>query len=709
MSEARDRSAVRPEIQGLRAVAVLLVIAYHLFPDRLRGGYVGVDVFFVLSGFLITSHLVREAEGSSRLSLVGFWARRARRLLPASLLVLLACCVLTWTLLPASLWEDTLRQILMSALYVQNWELAAQAVDYSAMGNQPSLVQHYWSLSAEEQFYVLWPLLVVAGLVVVRRGGWSLRRVLLVVLGLVTVASFAYSVWQTADDPSYAYFVTPTRAWEFGVGALLALVGTSSEAAPDAGRRRTRAGGDATKVVLGWLGVAAVVWAGLALSDSTPFPGAVAAVPVFGAAAVIWAGVDRSTFSVSRPLSVRPMTFVGDISYSLYLWHWPLVVIGPYVTGADLRVVDKVVVLVLTFVLSWACTRWVEDPVRRSRPLIVSPWRVYPIAAVGMAVVVAVALGMQARLDQQNDKAVVATEKAIASGDPCLGPAIFDHADTCGGLEGDGTPALNPALVRTQNLESKWFRCMADMDDPAVVDCDLGATDDPDRTIAVVGDSHATALLGAFDELGTQRSWAVKTFTRASCPFTDARRTLPDEPAVRYDNCRAANQEIERRIVEDRDIDTVFVSAYSSAYGWEQGPDTEFADPATDGFRSLWERLVTAGKQVVVVRDVPAVKDRWDTPVCVEANPGDYDACANPLATALVPDVEADAVSGGPDGVRLLDLSDRFCGDELCYGVLGDVLVYRDWSHISDEFSALLGPYVGEAFDEVDEPLGPTG
>lgn len=697
------RAELRPEIQGLRAVAVLLVIVYHLFPGQVSGGYVGVDVFFVLSGFLITSHLVREAASPAGLSLTGFWARRIRRLLPASLLVLAVCCALTWAFLPGSLWDDTLRQVVTSALYVQNWELAAQSVDYSAMGNQPSLVQHYWSLSAEEQFYLVWPLLVLVGVVLARRAGWSLRGVMLVVLGAVTVASFAYSVWQTADDAAYAYFVTPTRAWEFGVGALLALAAAD---APGARRRSGAARGVGTvRLAAGWAGLVAVVWAGLVLTDATPFPGAVAAVPVLGAAAVIWAGSDRSAASVARPLSVRPMTFVGDISYALYLWHWPLVVVTPYITGTDLRLRDAAVVLALTFVLSWACTRWVEDPVRRSRALSAVPWRAYPVAVVGMAVVVVAALGLQARLDHTNREAAAAARAALADADPCTGPAILDNVDTCGAAQGDGTPALTPALVREQNTSSEWLRCMSDLDETELVSCDLGESDDPERTVAVVGDSHATALLGAFDAMGTERSWSVQTFTRASCPFSDAQRTLPDEPPVRWQICHDSNLDIERRILDDPTVDTVFVTAFSSAYGWADPEGETFADPATDGFRSLWARLTDGGKQVVVVRDVPTVANRFDVPVCLEQNAADPTACGAEREAALAGEFEADAVEGAPEGVRLIELTDQFCDDQRCHVVLGDVIAYRDWSHVSDEFSALLGPYLGVAFDEVDEPV----
>jgi peptidoglycan/LPS O-acetylase OafA/YrhL len=685
----------RPEIQGLRAVAVLLVVAYHLYPNRISGGYVGVDVFFVLSGYLITSHLYREAATTSRLSLTRFWARRIRRLLPASLLVLVFSTLLTWLWVPSTLWDQTLRQLVASALYVQNWALASDAVDYSAAGNAPTLVQHYWSLSVEEQLYLVWPVLVLAVLVATRgRGEGVLRRRLLAVVAVVAVASFVYSVTATSTDAARAYFVTPTRAWEFGAGALLALAG--SHLAWGSGRR----------AVLGWVGLGAIVGSGLTYTDSTPFPGWVAAVPVLGTVAVIAAGTAGGPLSAARWLALRPMTFVGDISYSVYLWHWPLIVVAPYVTGHDLRTRDKAAILVVTILVSWACTRWVEDPLRTSPLLVRVPRNAYLGAVVGMAVVVGVVGLLRADLDRsvRESRAAAAdvVDGALTGAEPCIGPAALDaehrRRHRCGSVAGRDGLLVEPAAVARQNRqEIAYPGCESDLNRAELLTCDLGTTTDPRGTLAVAGDSHATHWFGALDRLGKDNRWRVRTYTRASCPFTDARRTLPEEPAHRYRLCRKGNAEIERRLLADRSIELVLVSAFSSAYGWEADGEVGSDDPAEEGFRSLWRRLTAAGKQVVVIRDVPAVKDRLSSPDCLVQHPARPRTCSTSRSEGLTPDVQADAVDGAPAGVHVVDLTDQFCDDERCHAAVGGVVVYRDYSHLSQEYSTLLGPYLGRA------------
>jgi peptidoglycan/LPS O-acetylase OafA/YrhL len=698
-SESTVRRGFRPEIQGLRAVAVLLVIAYHLYPNRVSGGYIGVDVFFVLSGFLITSHLVREAESTSRLSLIRFWGRRIRRLLPASLLVLAVCLVLTWVWVPQSMWDQTLRQIGASALYVENWALAAEAVDYSAIGNEPTLVQHFWSLSVEEQFYLVWPLLVIAALLLVRRTGVALRPVLTAGFGAVVLASFVYSVVITSHDTARAYFVTPTRAWEFGVGALVGLLGASAE--PWLARR------EPARVLLGWAGLGAVLWSGFALSDATPFPGWIAAAPVLGTAAVVVAGSGTARADVSRPLAWRPATFVGDISYSMYLWHWPLIVVLPFITGVDLRTRDKIGILLATVLLSWACTRWVEDPVRTNRSLADVPWRAYVLGSTAMVVVVASAGALQQKLDRDVAASESVADRAVAmalAGDaPCIGPSALQHRAKCGPVGGESPPVQKPAAVAKQSEVLAFPGCMSMMNVVGVHTCDLGTKGEPKRTVAVAGDSHATHWFPAFDQIGRDRRWRVRTFTRSGCPLSDATALRKNWTERRYQLCRDGNEEVERQILADPDIDTVFVSVASSSYEWEQGPDTDFADPATDGFLAVWKRLTDAGKQVVVIHDVPQTKDRANSPNCVAANPGEPEACANAVDQALVPDVEADAVSSAGPGVRAVQLTDQFCDVGRCYAVIGRVIVYRDFGHISDEYSTLLAPYLAHAIDDVDD------
>ena len=605
---------------------------------------------------------------------------------------------MTWAWVPRTMWDQTLRQIGASTLYVENWALASDAVDYSAIGNEPTLVQHYWSLSVEEQLYLVWPLLVVAALLLVRRTGVALRPVLVAVFGVVVLASFTYSVLATDDDSARAYFVTPTRAWEFGVGALVGLLGASAES--------WWRGREPLRVGLGWAGLAAVIGAGLTLSDATAFPGWIAAVPVLGTAAVIVAGAGTSPVAVSRPLSWRPATFVGDISYAMYLWHWPLVVVLPFITGVALRTGDKAGIFVATVLLAWACTRWVEDPVRTNRALASTPWRAFGAGASAMVLVVTIVSVLQTDLDREVSAARTATDaavqQALADETTCVGPAALDPGmrSACGPVAGDGSLMLSPAAVVQQNDHPAFPGCMTLPDDAKTATCVLGARTSPRRTLAVVGDSHATHWFGALDELATDRAWQVRTFTRTGCPFSDAWALRRGWPEDRYQLCRDGNDAIERRILADPDIDTVVVSLDATSYEWRQAPGTGFADPATDGFRAVWRRLTEAGKQVVVIRDVPEVKNRAIVPDCVARHP--VEDCANSRADGLAPDAEAVAVTGAPDGVRLVDLSDQFCDDDHCYAVIGGVIVYRDYGHLSDEYSTLLAPYLGRAFDAVD-------
>ena len=306
-SPSLRQTGIRPEIQALRALAVGLVVVYHLWPDAVPGGFIGVDVFFVISGFLITALLLREIERTGAVSLSAFWARRARRILPAALVTVFACGLVMAAVVPMSLWPQWLDEMRASTLYVQNWQLASDAVDYFAIAEHtPSPVQHFWSLSVEEQFYLLWPVVLLA----TARN----RRALVGGMAVLTVLSLAYSLFATATNPAAAYFVTPARAWEFGAGGLLAAAGAAS--------RPSR--------LLCFAGLTAIVAGAFAFSVATPFPGWAALVPVLGAMAVIRAG------AASRALAVRPLQFLGDISYSLYLWHWPLIVLAPFALAGGL-------------------------------------------------------------------------------------------------------------------------------------------------------------------------------------------------------------------------------------------------------------------------------------------------------------------------------------------------------------------------------------
>ena len=374
----------RPDIEGLRAIAVGTVLIYHAGLPFFHGGFIGVDVFFVISGFLITGLLVAEIERTGRLSIAGFYARRIKRLLPATMVVLLTTVALSWMFLSPLRRLSTSGDVAASALYVINWRLAGQAVDYLAQGEDPSPVQHFWSLAVEEQFYVLWPLLLIVAAMVVRRRGWGLRSTLLGFIVALSVPSFIYSLHLTHSQPGAAYFSSLTRAWELGVGAALAIVAPWLFRLPSTFSR-----------ILGWGGVAAILWAAITFTDATPFPGRAALWPVLGAAAVIAAGVTAGKNGPVRLLGRPAMLHVGRISYSWYLWHWPLLVIAAAIWG-HLTAWQGVLVLAVSYVPTRLTTRFVEDPFRRSKVLVEFPKRAFALAAITMSSVLVAAFLLHA-------------------------------------------------------------------------------------------------------------------------------------------------------------------------------------------------------------------------------------------------------------------------------------------------------------------------
>ncbi|HEX8208038.1 MAG TPA: acyltransferase family protein [Solirubrobacteraceae bacterium] len=627
---------MRPEIQALRGIAVLLVVVYHLWPAALPGGFVGVDVFFVISGFLITGQLVREARGSGRVSLAGFWARRARRILPAALVVLAACALAVKATVPETQWDQFFGEIVSSTAYVENWHLADAAVDYQALDDAPSPVRHFWSLSVEEQFYVVWPVLILLALVL-------LRGRIAVVLGAVTAASFAWALHKTATDPSAAYFVTPARAWEFGVGGLLAL-------APPARSRR----------LVSLAGLAAVAVAALAFSAGTPFPGVAALLPVLGAAAVIRA----------RAFSFRPLERLGDISYSVYLWHWPLIVLVPELGALAL--------LGATLLLGALTKVAVEDPARRLR--LAPRWTFAPAAA-GTAAVLLLATSGGAALDERIERDQVAMKRVLAKAPPCFGAAAIAR-----GCDAPDTVVPSPVVAqRAPNAP-----CGVQPREGPLLPCVFGTPRDrATREFAVVGDSHASHWRAALRPVAKRNGWRGTSLARAHCPFAAGDPKLPEPDRS---GCLRWREAVVRYLARHEEVDLLVVAQ------WEGAPAT------ADEYAAAWESLPASVERVVVIRDTPQMLPEGGTLACVdEAMQDDEDpgrACRRPRDEALPPDPAAEAARRSARA-DVVDLSDVFCGDEWCSPVVGGALVYKDANHITSVYGATVAPYLGRELDRV--------
>ncbi|RZU61551.1 acyltransferase family protein [Zhihengliuella halotolerans] len=690
-ADTRLTTGFQPEIQGLRTLAVALVVLYHFWPWHLSGGFVGVDIFFVISGYLITSHLYREIVREGHVNLGKFWARRIRRLLPLSFLVLILTSIAAVILLPATLWQATYRQVMGSAFYVQNWLLASDAVDYSAQDDAATAVQHFWTLSVEEQFYVLWPLLLfIVYWLVSRRGRPSpdrLRRVMITALALLGLASLVFSIAFTAYDPAQAYFVTPTRIWEFVAGAVvaLALMGRQYH-----GRLAN---------LIGWAGFAAIVISGVLYSAATPFPGYTALLPVLGTVALLACGGRERFSGIYWWLSRRPATVGGDLSYAIYLWHWPVVLLAPYAWEAAETWQGKIVLIAGVVLLSWASKITVEDPWRRSRLLASSP-RTYTMAASGMAFITVLALLMP------TGASAVRQSDAVSTASACYGYQAMLNPEECDPLAGDKDP--NPAVevVAQQAKEPAFPDCQAEMDAEGLPDCRLGVDrESADKVMAVFGDSHGTQWLPALNSMAHKENIALEVYTRSGCTpnVADLAAEADGRDQELNELCTESNRQIVDKIAGDDSIDVVVVGANQTDRDYVNGAGQDFEDPTKEGFIEPWSTWMARGKDVVVLGEIPRLEQgEVDGPTCVAENPDDVELCSLSEEKSFPRTQNLRAAAEGIDDERFhfIETKDFFCRDDSCHALIGGIVTYYDKSHISHTYAENLAPEIAKRFKE---------
>lgn len=682
-----DRATgIRPEIQALRAIAVAIVVLYHLWPSVVPGGFVGVDVFFAISGFLITSHLFRELDRTGSVSLREFWARRARRILPAALLVLLFCALGTIAVVPRGSWDQFLGEIRAATTYTQNWHLAAAAVDYLGADNAPSPVQHFWSLSAEEQFYLVWPVLILGAMLLATRRRRDLRRpAVTATLVAVTVGSLAFSIHDTAADPAAAYFITPTRAWEFGAGALLALVGSTDG---------VRAG---IRAAVSWAGLAAIALATFAYSGTTPFPGWEAALPVLGGVAVMWAGAPEHRWAPTPAARLRPVLFVGGISYAVYLWHWPLLTLAPFALHHPAGTGTKVVVIVLTLAAAWLTKVFVEDPLRTTPRLVRRPTRrTFAVMAAGTAVVLLATVVGSAVLDAQLRHDRLASRHVLASKPRCFGAAARDPRHRC--ADAHLRTSVVPTPVEAESSHNA--PCTPGPRDGVVAPCAFGVPPAGARqTIALLGDSHASHWRAALAEVARHERWHGISVTHTACAFSLAFKDSLVEPD--RSECQRWVAEVPRWFAAHPEIHTIFISDKDGGTVPTAAGQSQLAAQEA-GFVAAWRTLPPSIQHVVVIRDTP--RAHGDTLNCVQDAMARHvpagTACAMPRSFAELADPAAIAAQRMGPRFHVVDLNRFICDARRCHPVVGGALVYNDATHLTSVFAATLGPYLRTAVEQ---------
>ncbi|MBC7630648.1 acyltransferase family protein [Aeromicrobium sp.] len=682
----RTATVVRPEIQALRAGAALLVVLYHLWPVRVPGGFTGVDVFFVISGFLITSHLAREATSTGSVRLGRFWARRARRLLPAAYLVLASSAVAVFIWIPQIHWVQNFREILASALYFQNWRLALDAVDYLAADNSPSVALHYWTLSVEEQFYVAWPLLMLLGLAIAARLKTRRLTVMTAVVMVATVSSFAYSLWLTYHTGPFAFFSTFARAWEFGAGALLALA--TAHAA--AGRRRVRTLNPRVGAAISWAGLAALLYCGLRFSGSTAFPGTAALLPVLATVAVIAVGVPQTRLSPQRLLKLRFVQWTGDISYPLYLWHWPPIVILPFALGHPLGFEPRIAILVGTFAAAAFTKRFIEDPVRTGRRLGIQRTSVtFGLSLVLAMALAATCLGGIRHADAASERAQKVSERVKSDTPRCFGAASRVPGEPCDNPELDGL--LVPDTTAVIKDDANYPGCKAT--NVITTTCVFG--DRTNRTVprvVVIGDSHARSLLPAFVRLAKQHKVLVTGHVKAGCPWSSNTYTGPNHAIA--EECYQWRDSVNDWLKANADkIDIVVTTALSStrALGSEQR--------RIAGYAETWRPVTERGTPIVVIKDNPSHAKNTNDCLTLKTTITP-DSCATPRGKAFASFDALTLATKVVPGTRIYDFTHYYCNETSCPAVIGGVNVYRDRTHVSNTYMTTLSPYIYARLDQ---------
>lgn len=677
----------------MRAVAVLTVFANYLFGWP-PGGFVGVDVFFVLSGFFITGLLIRERTTTGELSFRNFYVRRVKRILPSALLVLIVTVACAFALFPAIRARSTLLDALYAAVFASNFRFQAVGADYFQQGQPPSPLQHYWSLSIEEQFYFIWPALIALIFIATRRLrqrglGWAGQWGLISVMGLIVAGSFVWAVYLSAHDPNSAYFSSLTRVWELGVGALLAIAGPWIARVPHN-----------VRPALAYLGLGGVGASLFLINPTVQFPAPWAALPVLSTAFVVAAFHGSPVRSVA--LLTNPVArWFGDTSYTLYLWHWPVIIMLQSLLAKG--PLFYLLAIALALGLTAGTYRFYENPIRESdwlldrsepgrdgRRLDLQAWTLIGTAA-AVAVVVSISFMTYNTAVSEAQKAAVAAGERQASkpdsaapagsGNPCFGaPAMVTPGCVLRNPDAPLQPALDLFANDSPQAEvGDCYRAAKEGKDAGPFKaCEYGYAGPDAKRIAFIGDSHAMAMLPALWPILDKNKWRLTIYLGTECLFGDP------APAL----CESALGPV-RAELPSKKYDLVLTTNYNKNF-------------PVDSYQKAWAPLLAAGTRVAVIADNPQTSpDAMSCLTRVNVGGDKTGDCGVPRAEAFLSEENLVAAAAGLPGVSKIDFTRFYCNQDWCPSVIGNVIVYRDVkeagnTHITQTFASTLAPALEE-------------
>jgi peptidoglycan/LPS O-acetylase OafA/YrhL len=640
------------------------VLAYHAKVPGFSGGYIGVDVFFVVSGFLITSLLMREFDATNKISLTNFYARRVRRLLPASLVVVIGTLVISKIWLEPLRLNDLTQDARAAALFATNIVFAVRESDYLQSALPPSPLQHYWSLGVEEQFYIFFPIVVM----VLLKLGKASKSLLIAGLTMITAVSFAVCVAITPSMPAISFYLLPFRAWELGAGALLALLGSKVNRIKSVNRE-----------LFGWVGLVIIIVTSFIYDSKTSFPGYAAGLPVVATLLLILSG-DNSKFGPSRLLELRVFQWLGSRSYSLYLWHWPISIVARSANKAELTAIQIALCMLATLLLAELSFRFVEQPIHKVPKFLNNTNRSLAFGALlivigfGASFITAPATADSVKVpDSTTESSVLASTTTIFQYSDSQLKELIDSAPKITELPAD----LNPPLAVLDNDEPEIYKLGCHdhaFDIPPV--CEFGDLESK-TSIALIGDSHAAQWFEPLRRIAEQRGWRLQTFTRSGCTM------LGVESGV-IEKCRIWLKNVLAEIQNDK-FSLVVISGYTNR--------EDLVDESPDGFinniTELHSALTINSQKIIYLADTPG--PLLHVPICLSANIQTVQNC-NFERNDAINEQTAEILKGvwSSETSRFVDLTDWFCTSQICPVVIGNMVVYRDISHISSVYALAL-------------------
>ena len=646
----------RPEIEGIRALASILVVVYHIWFDRVSGG---VDVFFVISGFLITTSLLSRYESTETIAFGDYYLNLARRLFPLAILTLSFTAILSYFLLPQSRWVETMKELFASALYYENWQLAFNSVDYLAENNDASPVQHFWAMSLQGQFYLIWPIVILLAIFIFKRrlNKYSLRTSILFIFGILFIASLMYSIYKTSNNQPWAYFDSFARIWEFSLGGILAITISKINL------------NKPISLIIGWLGLLAIGLTGIILPVSTMFPGFVALIPTLGAMFTVLSSRNAGKYGVHRLLSIKPLVSLGGVSYGIYLLHWPLLIFYLIYTGQSEVTFSKgLMIILLSIILSYALTNLVEKPIRKIK-LSNNRLKLSTIVTLFLVPFLMVITIWNIQVQKElSDTAVLDYEY--------IDIFNFDE-EVARNLELDD---LVPTPLQSKEDVPKSYdeNCHQTVGNSEVIKCYYGVEENPDYVIAIVGGSHSAHWLPTFEEIAKYERIKIINMTKSGCRFTTDSDVVED--------CYEFNHNLIDSII-DLNPDIVVTTA-----------DIGSSQTIPEGYLEQWEKLAKEDIDIFAIRDNGYLP--IDPPECIEEFGINADECTVNRDNFMPKEGAWEKLHLKPENVYYFETGDFFCEEDVCKSVIGNVLVYRDHSHITTTFAKAVAPYMRPALLE---------